>query len=115
MLRQVGPFAVGQTLAEVWSLDALTLNDEGFVAALSGTPGRAAFEITCSASEHRSPFDLGPVHIFYSSSLELRDLEAVGLAVQERIREATQGENVCEQVTSWRKSAHAAPSAPRTP
>jgi hypothetical protein len=106
-LSQVGPFTVGQTLAAEWSIESLTLSDDGFVAALSGTPGRAAFEVTCSSSPHRSPFDLGPAHIFYSSELQFPDLEAVGLAVRDEVRKAADGGEVCDRVASWRTSARA--------
>lgn len=108
-LRQIGPFAVGQVLTEGWAVDALTVSDDGFVAALSGKPGRAAFEVTCAASEHRSPFDLGAAHIFYSSDLEFRDFEAVGRALQEHLLKAAAGRELCDSVASWRTSAQAAP------
>jgi hypothetical protein len=107
--RQVGPFAVGQTLAPGWSVDALTISDGGFVAALSGRPGRAAFEVTCASSEHRSPFDLGAAHIFYSSDVEFRDLEAVGWAFQAQLRKAADGQDLCDRLVSWRTSAQAGP------
>ena len=107
-LRQVGPFGVGQTLAGDWAIDALSLSDGGFVASLSGSPGRAAFEVTCAPSKHRSPFDIGAAHIFYSSDLDYRDLETVGFAVQARVRQAAGGDDVCDAVVSWRTEAHAA-------
>ena len=103
--QQVGPFTVGQRLADEWSLDSLTDSEAGFVASLSSERGRAAFEVTCSSSAHRSPFDLGPAHIFYSSQLEFDDLEALGRAFREEIRQATTDENVCEQLADWRKAA----------
>jgi hypothetical protein len=108
-LRQVGPFAVGQVLTEGWAVDSLTVSDVGFVAALSGKPGRAAFEVTCAASEHRSPFDLGAAHLFYSSDLEFRDFEAVGRALQQHLLKAAEGRELCDSVASWRTSAQAAP------
>jgi hypothetical protein len=106
-LAQVGPFAVGQTLAPAWSVDALTLSDRGFVTALSGTAGRATFEVTCAPTELRSPFDLGAAHILYSSQVEFRELEAAGWAVRDRVREAAHGQDVCDTVNSWRTSAEA--------
>jgi hypothetical protein len=106
-LRQIGPFAVGQVLTEGWAVESLTVSDDGFVAALSGKPGRAAFEVTCAASEHRSPFDLGAAHIFYSSDLEFRELEAVGVAFQEQVRRAAEDNDICDRLASWRMAAQA--------
>lgn len=106
-LQQVGPFSVGQTLAAGWSVDSLTVSNDGFAAVLSGTPGRAAFEVTCARSDHRSPFDLGAAHLFYTSDLEFRDLEAVGRAFQEQVRKATEGEDICARLASWRTAAQA--------
>lgn len=108
--RHIGPFSVGQTLADEWSLDSLTNSEEGFIASLSGARGQAAFEITCSPSAHRSPFDFGPAHIFYSSQLEFHDLDALGQAFREEIREATNEENVCEKLADWRKTVATLPA-----
>jgi hypothetical protein len=107
-LREVGPFTVGQTLAQVWSVDALTLSERGFVAALSGTAGHAAFEVTCAPTPSHGPFDLGAAHILYSSAIEFRELEAVGGAVRDTVRAAAGGRDVCDAVLSWRTSAQAA-------
>ncbi len=113
--RLIGPFAVGQTLADGWSIESLTMSAEGFVATLSGQQGRAAFEVTCADSEHRSPFDLGAAHIFYSSRLEFHDLEAVGRAVQAQVHNAA-GQDVCSRLADWRKAAQAGEvDAPHSP
>jgi hypothetical protein len=103
-IRQLGPFALGQTLAEEWTVDALAISDGGFVATLSGKPGRAAFEVTCAASPHRSPFDLGAAHIFYSSDLKFHDLETAGWAVQKEVRMAAADKDICDSVARWRMS-----------
>jgi uncharacterized membrane protein len=106
-LQQVGPFAVGQTLAESWTVASLDWSDGGFVIALSGKPGLARFGLSCAPSEHRGPFDLGAARIFYFHDLEFRELEAVGWAVREEVRRATEGRDVCATLASWRSSAQA--------
>jgi hypothetical protein len=104
-LQRVGPFVLGQTLASVWSVDSLRITDGGFIAGLSGKPGRASFEITCAASEHRSPFDLGTAHIFYSSDLAFAELEEAGVAVRAQVLAAVEGADVCETIAAWRQAA----------
>jgi hypothetical protein len=112
-LRRIGPFAVGQRLVEDWSVDSLTITDDGLVAALSGGSGRAAFEVSCASSAHSSPFDLGQAHIFYSSDLAFDDLEAVGLAFQAQVRRAAEGQDICDRLLSWRRSAEPAAARER--
>ncbi len=104
-LRQVGPFAVGQTIANAWSVDSLDVRGAGFVIALSGEPGLASFEITCAASPARSPFDVGPAHIFYPNNVEFRHVEPLGRALQERVRAAAEGQDICKRLESWRAAA----------
>jgi hypothetical protein len=104
-LAQIGPFAVGQVLAEEWAVESLALSDGGFVVALAGQPGRARFELTCAASDLRSPFDLGAAHIFYSSDLDVQVLGAPARAVQEQVRYTTGGQDICDQIGSWRRVA----------
>jgi hypothetical protein len=105
VLQRVGPFAIGQTLAETWSVDSLGLTDEGFVVVVSRQHDRARFELTCASSPHGSPLDLGPAHIFYSSDLQFHDLEAAGRHVQAQVREAADGHDICDLVRSWRTAA----------
>jgi hypothetical protein len=100
-LQQVGPFTVGQTLTAGWRLDALELTDDGFVAMVLGEAGRVRFEVTCSPSQHRSPFDLDAAHIFYSPSVEFQDLEAVGWALRERLREVGEEQVLCDRLEEW--------------
>lgn len=103
--RQVGPLVVGETLPEGWSVDTLDVTTDGFIVGLSASAGRVTFEVTCAASEHRSPFDLGAAHIFHSNGLDSRNLQAVGSAVQEKVRRAADGRDICEEVARWRTSA----------
>jgi hypothetical protein len=100
--REVGPFVVGATLSEGWSVETLDVTPDGFTLGVSGSPGRVKFEVTCAASEHRSPFDLGAAHIFHSNDLDPRDLKAVGSAVQEQIRNAADRRDICDEVARWR-------------
>ncbi len=106
MLRQIGPFTLGQTVGQSWSVESFSISDGGFVAVLSGGPGRrAAFEVTCARTEHRSPFDLGAAHVFYSSDLDFPELEDVGREVQQQVRQAAAGHDICEQLATWRRAA----------
>jgi hypothetical protein len=101
-LRQIGPFVVGATLADDWSIDRLTIGERGFVIALRGSAGTARFEVTCTASEHRSPFDLGAAHIFYSQDVAFDSLEGAGTALREAVRSAAGDVQVCDAIAAWR-------------
>lgn len=90
---------------EAWIVASLKATATGFGVALTGPAGEVAFELTCAASEHRSPFDLGPLHIFYSSSLPFEELEAAGRAVQSQTRRAAAGSDPCRMLESWVKQA----------
>jgi hypothetical protein len=104
-LRQVGPFTVGQTVAREWSIESLDLRENGLLLTLAGEPGRARFELTCSSSPS-SPFDVGDAHVlYYRQDMEFQKLEAAGRAVQEALRNATGGRDVCEHLRSWRTAA----------
>jgi hypothetical protein len=105
-LRQVGPFTVGQTVAQAWSIESLQLRENGLLVTLVGEPGRVRFDLTCSSS-HSSPFDVGDAHVLYWRDMEFQKLEAAGRAVQEELRRATGGRKVCEQLLSWRTAAQA--------
>lgn len=107
--QQIGPFTVGQALADSWSVESLRLSDQGVIVAVAHPSGRARFELTCADSPHTSPLDLGPAHIFYSSDLDFGDFEAAGRAVQAQLREASGGQDPCARLSAWRTSAGAAP------
>lgn len=109
-LRQVGPLVVGQMLVEGWTVDALEITEGGFVAVFVGKPGRAKFEITCAPSEHRSPFDVGRTHIFYSKDVAFGDLETVGWALRGQIRNAGEGQALCDRLADWQNEARASQS-----
>jgi len=111
-LQRIGPFAVGAAITPGWSVDSFTLSDGGFIATLSGKPGRARFEVTCAPSPHLSPFDLGNAHIFYSNDFAFRDLQAAGLAMREAIRKAAHGDDVCADIARWRAAVQ--PEQPPT-
>jgi hypothetical protein len=104
VLRQVGPFTVGETVAQAWSIESLQLRESGLLLTLSGEPGRVRFELTCS-SALSSPFDVGDAHILYWQDMEFQKLEAAGRALQEELRNATGGREVCERLRSWRTAA----------
>jgi hypothetical protein len=59
----------------------------------------------CSPSPHRSPFDLEAVHIFYSPGVEFHDLEALGWALLERLREVGEGQELCDRLEGWLAAA----------
>lgn len=104
-LHAVGPLAVGQRVADGWTVAALDLSDGGVVATLSGPRGQVALELTCAATPYRSPFDLGPAHIFYSGALAFDDLRPAGAAVQRIVQHASAGGNVCAKLAEWRMAA----------
>lgn len=106
VLQRVGPFAIGQVLAEGWTIDAFDLDDDGFAITVAGEAGRVRFDITC-ASRGGSPFDVGAAHILYSRHVGFEELEAAGKALQEQFRKATEGREVCERIQSWRAAARA--------
>jgi len=99
-LRQIGPFVVGATLIDDWSIDRLTIGERGFTITLRGGAGNARFEVTC-ASEHRSPFDLGAAHIFYPNDVSFDSLEEAGKALRETVRRAAREDEVCDAIAAW--------------
>ena len=88
-------------------MESLSLSDQGLVVAIAGTAGRARFELTCARSDKRSPFDLGPARIFYSSDLDLGELEGVGRALQAYVQETAGDGDLCASLASWRSGAGA--------
>jgi uncharacterized membrane protein YphA (DoxX/SURF4 family) len=103
---QIGPFTAGQALGEGWTIETLEIRDEGFVATLSGAPGRTRFEVTCAASQQQSPFDLGAAHIFYSKESSFDEVSAAGRAIQGIVRTAAAGRDVCSALAEWRAAAN---------
>jgi hypothetical protein len=112
-LRNIGPFAVGQTVAAGWTVERLDLSESGIVAMLSGARGRVAFEMTCASSPYRSPFDVDGLHIFYSSDVPSEDLQLPGLAVQKHVRNAAAGGDPCDLLGRWRAVSAATPPPPQ--
>ncbi|TMA55952.1 MAG: hypothetical protein E6J75_10755 [Deltaproteobacteria bacterium] len=104
-LSRIGPLAVGQTIAGSWQVAALELRGDGFVVRLTRPQGHASLELTCARSVHRSPFDLGAAHIFYSNDVQFDDVKAAGLAVQELLRAAAGRGDVCDVLSAWRMAA----------
>ena len=100
-LRQIGPFVVGATLVDDWSIDRLTIGERGFTITLRGGAGNARFEVTCAASEHRSPFDVGPAHIFYPNDVPFASLQKAGKALGEAVRRAAGAVDICEAIAAW--------------
>jgi hypothetical protein len=100
-LRQIGPFVVGATLVDDWSIDRLEIGERGFTITLRGGAGNARFDVTCAPSEHRSPFDVGAAHIFYSNDVSLRSLQGAGKALRETVRRAAGPDEVCDAIATW--------------
>ena len=113
-VERLGPFAVHDAMTGDWAVAALTVSDRGVVVALSGSAGRAAFEMTCARSKDSSPFDLEAMHIFYSSDLPVAAFEVAGRAVRARVRRAAGSADPCVALARWRAEA-AAPSPSGTP
>ncbi|MEM7155540.1 MAG: hypothetical protein AAF799_22010 [Myxococcota bacterium] len=106
-IDRLGPFVAGSDLAG-WSLVALDTYAEGLRLTAEGPPGRVVFELTCTPSEHTSPFDLGDAHIFHEGPVSYDEIESLGDAIRQEIERATEGRDVCE---SWRAWAQAAESS----
>jgi len=104
-LSRLGPFTVGERIADDWSVDSLRVEGEAIVAVLNGAPGRAAFEITCAPSERTSPWRLGRAQVFYSSEMAREDLDRAGAAVVQQVERATEGRDVCDALAQWRNGA----------
>jgi hypothetical protein len=104
--ERIGPFTVGQSLAEAWTIDLLELRDDGFMVRVKNERGQARFDVNC-ASQSSGPFDVGAAHILYSRDMDLSQLEPVGRAIQAEFRRATEGHDACEQLRAWRTAAEA--------
>ncbi|MEO8601509.1 MAG: hypothetical protein ABI629_02925 [bacterium] len=102
LLERLGPFRRGQRLNTGWTVVGLDVSGEGIVATLSGPAGAAAFEVTCAASEQRSPFDTPSAHIFYTSDVAFADLDATGQAVRAVVQQAAAEDELCARVSAWR-------------
>jgi hypothetical protein len=100
-LRQIGPFVVGATLVDDWSIDRLTIGERGFTVTLRGGGVNARFEVTCAASEHNSPFDLDAAHVFYPNDVPFDVLQDAGEALRETLRGAAGGTEVCAAIAAW--------------
>jgi hypothetical protein len=84
-----------------WSIERLTIDERGFVITLRGGAGSARFEVTCAASEHSSPFDVGAAHIFYFNDVPFASLEEAGKALRETVRRAAGEDDVCKAIAMW--------------
>ena len=104
-LSRIGPLAVGQNIAGNWQVGALELRGDGFAVRLTRPQGHASLELTCARSVHRSPFDVGAAHIFYSNDVQFDDVKVAGRAVQELLRTAAGRGDVCETLKAWRVAA----------
>ncbi len=100
-VQQIGPFVVGTMLVHDWSIDRLTIDERGFVVTLRGRAGNARFAVTCAASEHDSPFDLGAAHILYFNDVPFASLEEAGKALRETVRRAAGEVDVCDAIATW--------------
>jgi hypothetical protein len=100
-VQQIGPFVVGAMLVHDWAIERLTLGERGFVITLRGRAGNARFEVTCAASEHSSPFDVGAAHIFFFNDVPVDSLQDAGKALRETVRRAAGEVDVCEAIATW--------------
>src|SRR5262249_53186311 len=114
-LRQIGPFVLGATLVDGWSIDRLAIGERGFTITLRGGAGNARFDVTCAPSEHNSPFDVGAAHIFYSNDVSFRSIEQAGKALRETVRRAAGAVEVCDAIATWCTEADAEPQLSASP
>ncbi|MBI3784749.1 MAG: hypothetical protein HY270_15255 [Deltaproteobacteria bacterium] len=105
-LSQIGPFVVGQTVTDGWTIQTIDLSREGFAIELGGIPGRVRFGFTCTTIGSPSPFDVGAAHIFYyKSDLDPEKIEAPGRALQKRVQAVAAGHDLCASIDAWRAAA----------
>jgi len=102
--QQIGPFSVGDRVTDEWTIETLTPTDGAFTVMLVGPAGHARFEVNCADDEHRSPFDVGSAHIFYSRDVPFPVAQPVGNALRERVRSAAASRDPCQAVTAWMHS-----------
>lgn len=98
---KLGPFTRGEVLKDDWRVSGLERRENGIRISFSSAVGSVGFEITCVESTNRSPFDAGPLHIFYSTELPPPKIEGIGRAVRARVLE--QGAtDPCARLAEWR-------------
>lgn len=102
-LQRLGPLALGQVVADSWTVTALAVRDDALTVTLSGPSAAATFALTCGA--YQSPFDVGEGRILYPNDVPFAVLEPAGRALQELVRTATGGEAVCAHYRAWRTAA----------
>ena len=102
--QRIGPFSLGDHVTEEWSIEALSPTDGGFSVTLLGSAGLTRFEVNCTDVDHRSPFDVGSAHIFYSLDVPFSIVRPLGDALRERIRSAAAPHDPCQAVNQWMQS-----------
>ncbi len=102
--RRIGPFAVGDEVAQGWAIERLTPTPEGFRVTVNGPAGQARFDVNCVDVEHRSPFDVGRAHIFYPRDVPLSLVEPVGNVLRDRLQSAAAARDPCQVVNDWTAS-----------
>ena len=103
--QRIGPFSLGDHVTDEWSIEALSPTDGGFTVTLLGPAGRARFEVNCADVEHRSPFDVGAAHIFYSRDVPFPIVQPLGSALRDRVRSAAAPHDPCQAVNDWTQPA----------
>ena len=99
--QRIGPFSLGDHVTDEWSIEALSPTDGGFTVTLLGPAGRARFEVNCADVEHRSPFDVGAAHIFYSRDVPFPIVQPLGSALRDRVRSAAAPHDPCQAINDW--------------
>src|SRR5206468_8019944 len=99
--RRIGPFSLGERVTDDWSIESLGPTEGGFTVTLLGPAGRARFEVNCADVEHRSPFDIGAAHIFYSSDVPFPIVQPLGSVLRDRVRSAVAAQDPCQAVNDW--------------
>jgi hypothetical protein len=103
--RRIGPFSLGDHVMEEWSIEALSRTAGGFTVTLLGPAGRARFEVNCADVEHRSPFDVGSAHIFYSLDVPFPIVQPLGNVLRDRVQTAAAPHDPCQVMSEWMQSA----------
>jgi hypothetical protein len=107
-VQQLGPFSVGQILAQKWAVESVSLHGEGIALGMSSKEGRARFEVTCAPDQEHGPFDVGAARIGYESDLTAAQLESLGRALQAHVQQAARDGDICATLATWRNAADGA-------
>lgn len=99
--REIGPFHLGEEAAVGWTIRHLDVLDDGLLVVAEDGTGRVDLQINCAETQKTSPYDIGPLHVFYGSGAPDREVERVASAVRTRLVAAVKDGDPCAVVQGW--------------